>query len=49
MFSSCVDDFNSRFEFKGLIRDNVGVGYRFPSLKSKFGRVGYDLGRVLLE
>ena len=49
MFLSCVDDFDSRFEFRGLIRVNVGVAYQFPSVKLRFDRAGYDLGKVLLE
>ena len=49
MFPSCVDDFDSRLGFKGLIRVNVGVGYRFLSVKLRFGRSGYDLDEVLLE
>ena len=49
MFLSCVDDFDSRFGFTGLSRLNVGVAYRFPSVKLRFGGVGYDLGKVLLN
>ena len=49
MFPSRVDDFDSKFGFRALIRVNVEVGYRFPSVKSRFNPAWYDLGEVLFE